>query len=116
MARQVRRPRRARAKDAGSAAGPGEPTGAAPKGRIAATLAAAAALIIGVGLAVVFLGNRFHAATVDAGAAAVASAPSFVGSEACAQCHPAEARLWRTSQHRDAMDHATDKTVLGDFS
>ena len=46
MARQVRRPRRARAKNAGSAAGRGEPTGAARRGRIAAALAAAAALII----------------------------------------------------------------------
>src|SRR6266851_1621159 len=28
----------------------------------------------------------------------------------------AEAKLWRTSQHRLAMDHATDRSVLGDFS
>ncbi len=43
-------------------------------------------------------------------------APVFVGSEKCADCHPSEARLWRTSQHKAAMDHATDKSVRGDFS
>lgn len=40
---------------------------------------------------------------------------SFVGSERCASCHQAEAELWRTSQHEHAMDHATEKSVLGDF-
>src|SRR5262249_60492093 len=44
------------------------------------------------------------------------TAPSFVGSEACAGCHRAEAEAWRASQHSRAMDHATDKTVLGDFN
>jgi predicted CXXCH cytochrome family protein len=41
---------------------------------------------------------------------------AFVGSETCAGCHQAEAALWRTSQHKQAMDHATEKSVLGDFS
>jgi predicted CXXCH cytochrome family protein len=45
-----------------------------------------------------------------------ASAPAFVGSEACAGCHQAEAELWRSSHHNLAMEHATDKSVLGDFS
>ncbi len=45
-----------------------------------------------------------------------AAPPAFVGSEACAQCHQAEAKLWRASQHELAMDHATDKSVLGDFN
>lgn len=47
------------------------------------------------------------------------SAPAewaFVGSESCAGCHEAEARLWRTSQHRRAMDHATAQSVRGDFN
>jgi predicted CXXCH cytochrome family protein len=42
--------------------------------------------------------------------------PTFVGSEACAQCHPAEAKLWHDSQHKLAMAHATDTSVLGDFN
>ncbi len=44
------------------------------------------------------------------------SAASYVGSETCAGCHRAEAELWRGSQHKQAMDHAADKTVLGDFN
>jgi tetratricopeptide (TPR) repeat protein len=41
---------------------------------------------------------------------------TFVGSETCAGCHQAEAKLWQGSQHQLAMAHATDKSVLGDFS
>jgi predicted CXXCH cytochrome family protein len=42
--------------------------------------------------------------------------PTFAGGETCAGCHQAEADLWRTSQHKHAMDHATEKSVLGDFN
>ncbi len=41
---------------------------------------------------------------------------SFVGSQACAGCHQAETKLWQTSQHRHAMDHATGRSVRGDFN
>jgi predicted CXXCH cytochrome family protein len=44
------------------------------------------------------------------------AAATFVGSEACAGCHRAEAELWRSSHHKLAMDYATDKSVLGDFN
>jgi predicted CXXCH cytochrome family protein len=45
------------------------------------------------------------------------SAPAaFVGSEACASCHQSQAELWRASQHKQAMDHATEKSVLGNYS
>jgi predicted CXXCH cytochrome family protein len=40
---------------------------------------------------------------------------TFVGSEACAECHQAEAALWKTSQHNHAMQHASATTVLGNF-
>ena len=43
-------------------------------------------------------------------------AATFVGSEACAGCHRAEAELWQRSQHKQAMDHASERSVLGDFS
>jgi Flp pilus assembly protein TadD len=46
----------------------------------------------------------------------VSSAPTFVGSEACAGCHQAQATLWRGSQHSRAMAHADDKSVLGNFA
>ncbi|MGE0039147.1 MAG: tetratricopeptide repeat protein [Xanthobacteraceae bacterium] len=45
-----------------------------------------------------------------------ASVPRFVGSETCAGCHGAEAELWRRSQHKQAMNHATERSVLGDFN
>jgi predicted CXXCH cytochrome family protein len=41
---------------------------------------------------------------------------TFVGSDSCAGCHQAEAKLWQGSQHQLAMAHATNKSVLGDFS
>ncbi|MGY4626591.1 multiheme c-type cytochrome [Bradyrhizobium sp. USDA 4486] len=41
---------------------------------------------------------------------------AFVGSASCAGCHQAETKLWQTSQHRHAMDHATAQSVRGDFN
>jgi predicted CXXCH cytochrome family protein len=41
---------------------------------------------------------------------------SFAGTETCASCHRVEAELWRTSQHKLAMDHASEQSVLGDFN
>ncbi|MGY4502375.1 putative CXXCH cytochrome family protein [Bradyrhizobium sp. GM24.11] len=41
---------------------------------------------------------------------------TFVGSQACSGCHQAEANLWKDSQHRHAMDHATIASVRGDFN
>jgi hypothetical protein len=44
------------------------------------------------------------------------SVATFVGSQTCAGCHQTEAKLWDASQHKVAMQHATDKTVLGNFN
>src|SRR5262245_6923451 len=44
------------------------------------------------------------------------TAAAFAGSEACAGCHRSQADLWRGSQPKQAMDHASDKSVLGDFN
>jgi predicted CXXCH cytochrome family protein len=44
-----------------------------------------------------------------------ASVPAFAGSEACAGCHQAETALWKGSQHKHAMQHATAASVLGNF-
>jgi len=44
------------------------------------------------------------------------SAVTFVGSETCSGCHRAEAKLWDASQHKAAMQHATEKTVIGNFN
>ena len=45
----------------------------------------------------------------------VTSAPSFVGSDACADCHTAEHTDWLGSHHQLAMQAANERTVLGDF-
>ena len=49
-------------------------------------------------------------------APAPVSEPAFVGSERCASCHESEFDQWRGSQHALAMQHASEATVLGDFS
>lgn len=45
---------------------------------------------------------------------AVTSA-AFVGEAVCASCHAAEATAWTGSHHQQAMQVASDSTVLGDF-
>jgi predicted CXXCH cytochrome family protein len=50
------------------------------------------------------------------GASPRENAAAFVGSDACAECHQAQAKLWHGSQHRLAMQQATEKSVLGDFN
>jgi hypothetical protein len=75
-----------------------------------------AALLAAVTGAAAGIGFYFLNASKSAWNARDASVATFVGSETCAGCHRAQAKLWRTSQHNHAMDHATDKSVLGDFS
>ena len=41
---------------------------------------------------------------------------SFVGSRLCASCHRDEYQLWQGSHHEQAMQVASEDTVLGDFS
>jgi predicted CXXCH cytochrome family protein len=101
-------------------ASPATPQGASPGGSdaglpskrkiwIAASVAAVIAAAIGLGF---YLLNGIE----PAGNAPGASAATFVGSDTCAGCHQAEARLWGGSHHKQAMDHANDKSVLGDFN
>src|SRR5262245_22868642 len=75
------------------------------KRKIWAAAALAAVIVVAIGLGYQVLNGS-----------AGASAATFVGSEACAGCHRAEAELWRSSQHQLAMQHATGKAVLGDFN
>ncbi|MGH6894360.1 MAG: tetratricopeptide repeat protein [Dongiaceae bacterium] len=87
-----------------------------PKHHIWIAASAAALIVVIGGLAFQSLidgsGSRLTGSRIVESVAAA----TFVGSKACATCHQAEARLWRWSQHKLAMDHATDKSVLGDFS
>jgi len=40
----------------------------------------------------------------------------FVGRESCISCHEAATQAWLGSDHDNAMDIASDSTILGDFS
>ncbi|MCX6247393.1 MAG: multiheme c-type cytochrome [Bacteroidetes bacterium] len=43
-------------------------------------------------------------------------AASFTGGKACIECHQKEYRLWKGSDHDNAMSIASDTSVLGDFN
>ena len=42
--------------------------------------------------------------------------PQYVGTQACAECHDFFMKRWSLSYHAESMNHATEKSVLGDFS
>lgn len=46
----------------------------------------------------------------------VAADGSYIGSQACSDCHSAEFEAWQGSHHDLAMQHATVDAVLGDFN
>jgi Flp pilus assembly protein TadD len=48
--------------------------------------------------------------------AAPAATATFVGREACANCHGEEEKRWKGSHHDLAMQEATPATVLGNFA
>src|SRR5262245_1525478 len=73
----------------------------------AALIAAVLALFVGCD------GGRGSKTTT---AAAEPEALTFVGSDACAECHAAAAAAWRGSQHARAMQVADPNTVRGDFA
>jgi predicted CXXCH cytochrome family protein len=101
------------------ATGQGAPAGSAPHASQSprarwAVVALAAAIALAGGAFYLAAGLR---ATQAAGADdAAAPGATFVGSQACAACHQAQAKLWDGSQHGLAMQHATDQSVLGDFN
>ena len=77
---------------------------------------AAAAIVVAIGAASQFFSGGIINPLFKGAPASSNAEAAFVGSETCAGCHRAEAELWRSSQHKHAMDHATEKTVLGDFN
>jgi predicted CXXCH cytochrome family protein len=79
-----------------------------------AVLAAVAVVAIG-GLALLLVAEGELALPGALRTSSAAPAPTFVGSEACAECHQAETALWKDSQHKHAMQHASAASVLGDF-
>jgi predicted CXXCH cytochrome family protein len=79
-----------------------------------AVLTAVAAVAMG-GLALLLVAEGEFALPGALRISSVAPAPAFVGSEACAGCHQAETALWKDSQHKHAMQHASAATILGNF-
>jgi predicted CXXCH cytochrome family protein len=86
------------------------------KRKVALVALGAAALVLSIGLGFQFLIDGSGNAPLGTRPSASIATAAFVGSETCAGCHQAEAKLWQGSQHKHAMDHATDKSVLGDFN
>lgn len=66
-------------------------------------------------LSALFVGFSFlsHAQPVTSGS--VNSNATFVGSQACIDCHKNEVEAWQGSHHDMAMKHADKTSVLGDF-
>ena len=79
-----------------------------------AVFAAIAAFAIG-GLALVLVNEGRFTLPEALRSGGPALAPAFVGSPACAGCHQTETALWKESQHKHAMQHATAASVLGNF-
>jgi predicted CXXCH cytochrome family protein len=73
-------------------------------------------LVAGAGAALVVLGGAagvwwWQAARAPEGP----GAPVYVGRQACTGCHAQVAERWQASHHAQAMQPATEATVLGDF-
>ena len=71
-------------------------------------------LLIGGALALSGCGQEPVPATAPAKTAAT-TAPQFVGSDVCADCHADQYADWNDSHHDLAMQVADEATVLGDF-
>jgi predicted CXXCH cytochrome family protein len=89
----------------------GSAAGLLSKHKIWILAAVTAAIVVAIGF-----GFQLRNGGGTTGKVLDASVASFVGSETCASCHRAEADLWRSSQHKLAMQHATETSVLGDFN
>ena len=93
------------------------PPATAPRGRVLRRLGMAAVVLLAAAAAyIVFLAQRAAPGTpAAAGPAAARPAAQYVGSAACAGCHPKAYEAWKGSHHDLAMAEAGEATVLGDF-
>jgi len=90
-------------------------TGALSKSRIFIAVAIVGVIVFAGGMSLQLLTGGLLEVQRGSSPNQSAALVAFVGSETCAGCHQAEAKLWQGSQHQLAMAHATDKSVLGDF-
>jgi len=58
----------------------------------------------------------FHNPTEPIHAIGSITKADFTGSESCVGCHDAQYQQWQESDHYRAMEHANEKTVLGNFN
>src|SRR5260221_3958295 len=78
--------------------------------------AAVALAITVVGIAIVsWDGVRSRFLSKDTASRTPSAIASYVGGNACAECHAGEQAAWRGSDHDLAMQVAEGKAVLGDF-
>jgi predicted CXXCH cytochrome family protein len=84
--------------------------------RIRLTASIAVAMTVGGGLILYVVTDGLRKAPWADLSGQTAAFAAFVGSDTCAGCHQAQARLWRGSHHKLAMDHATETSVRGDFN
>ncbi len=68
---------------------------------------------IAVGLATCRVIGNVPSAAV---AALADGATRYVGAQSCATCHAPQFAAWKGSHHEQAMQHADESTVLGDFN
>ena len=95
----------------------GAHTEPSPKPKVWIALPIAVVALIATGLVFRFLVPQIRDGSSGSVASdSAAGVLAFVGTETCSNCHRAEADSWRKSQHAHAMDHATEKSVLGDFN
>jgi predicted CXXCH cytochrome family protein len=74
------------------------------------------AIVIGLVLASALFGGCSRAPVGQRAESANAVSANFVGSDACAGCHVAQAQQWRGSHHQLAMQTASAESVLGNFA
>jgi Flp pilus assembly protein TadD len=89
--------------------------GLTPRWRILVGAFFAALIVVVGGLIYGQLTDKSHWSPA-APASSSSALADFVGSETCGGCHQPEADLWRRSQHKHAMDHASESSVIGDFN
>ena len=115
-----RKPSRARAKrDAPDATRAAARAGAVPSGTgsprrpVLLLWAGAGVLAVLAAVAGAWLWHAHQQQAASASPAAIVA--TYIGAAACGQCHATQHQAWSGSQHDQAMQHASEKSVLGDF-
>jgi Tfp pilus assembly protein PilF len=74
-----------------------------------------AIVIVAVALAACAFGVWRWSSGVHGQETKTAAEATYVGSKQCAGCHESQTKAWSTSHHAQAMQVASDSTVLGNF-